>query len=524
MQGGFHGLRLKQLSLILLALICTSIFFWTWEKTPLLTALFPSQSRFLQLSSDIVLGSPLRRSASPKPHAYSETNTTTPTERETVNEHKQQSFAAAAPEGAGKSSVHLNKDDSRLATISAKEKGISKSVPEAGTITAQLQIAEADDSKQSDLNVARVAPMSMETSSVLVGKAVNNESSLFHGQACNYAKGKWILDSTRPSLYSGSGCKQWLSPMWACQLTNRTDFTFEKLRWLPKGCRMDEFSGPKFLKRLQDKTLAFIGDSLGRQQFQSLMCILSGGEHRPDVIDVGIEYGLVKARGAIRPDGWAYRFQTTNTTILFYWSASLCDLQPLNMKRGATDYAMHLDRPPAFLQRFIHRFDILLLNTGHHWNKGKLEANHWVMHVGGVPNTNRNIAEIGGAKNFTIHSIVKWINSQLPKYPGLKVFYRTISPRHFVNGDWNTGGSCDNTTPMSLGKELLQDESSDSVAAGAVKGTRVKLLDVTALSQLRDDGHISRYTIRPSPGMQDCLHWCLPGIPDTWNEILFLQL
>ncbi|KAI4294804.1 hypothetical protein MLD38_040880 [Melastoma candidum] len=119
---------------------------------------------------------------------------------------------------------------------------------------------------------------------------------------------------------------------------------------------------------MQDKTLAFIGDSLGRQQFQSMMCMVSGGEDRPDVLDVGVEYGLVKAPGSLRPDGWAYRFPSTNTTILYYWSASLSDLEPLNRTDPATEIAMHLDRPPAFLKQYIKNFDILVLNAGHHWN------------------------------------------------------------------------------------------------------------------------------------------------------------
>ncbi|TKY72883.1 trichome birefringence 16 [Spatholobus suberectus] len=146
------------------------------------------------------------------------------------------------------------------------------------------------------------------------------------------------------------------------------------------------------------------------------------------------------------------------------------------------------------------------------------------MHVGGVPNADKKIAVVGGAKNLTVHSVVSWLNSQLPEYPGLKVFFRTISPRHFVGGDWNTGGSCNSTTPMSVGKEILEEESADKVVANAVKGTRVKILDITALSQLRDEGHRSHFSITAKPGVQDCLHWCLPGIPDTWNEILFAQI
>ncbi|OIT35626.1 PREDICTED: protein trichome birefringence-like 14 [Nicotiana attenuata] len=81
---------------------------------------------------------------------------------------------------------------------------------------------------------------------------------------------------------------------------------------------MEEFAGVNFLKRMENETLAFIGDYLGRQQFQPLMCMITGGEDRPDVLDVGSEYGLVKARGAKQPDGWVYRFPSTQTTNFTY--------------------------------------------------------------------------------------------------------------------------------------------------------------------------------------------------------------
>ncbi|KAL0561901.1 hypothetical protein IC582_002346 [Cucumis melo] len=343
-------------------------------------------------------------------------------------------------------------------------------------------------------------------------------------KVCNYAKGRWVEDNKRP-WYSGFGCKQWLSIMWACRLTKRKDFSYEGYRWQPENCYMPEFERSSFLRRMQNKTLAFIGDSLGRQQFQSLMCMLTGGEESPEVEDVGREYGLAKAPGALRPDGWVYRFPNTNTTILYYWSASLSDLVPLNRTDPSTDIAMHLDQPPAFMRKFFHQFHVLVLNTGHHWNRGKLKANRWVMYVDGKPAEEKKPLDMGNAKNLTVYSIARWIDSQLPLHPhNLKVFFRTISPRHFFNGDWNTGGSCDNMIPMSGGSEVVQDGSSDIVVESALKGTKVKILDITAISQLRDEGHVSRYTRRAILNTSDCLHWCLPGIPDTWNELLIAQI
>lgn len=348
-------------------------------------------------------------------------------------------------------------------------------------------------------------------------------ASPYEPKECNHRNGRWVPDKRRP-LYSGFGCKQWLSESWSCRLTQRTDFDYEQFRWQPEACDMPEFEASQFLMRMQDKTIAYVGDSLGRQMFQSMMCMATAGKERADVEDVGEEYGFVLAPGAKRPDGWAYRFQSTNTTILYHWSSTLCDLEPLNPSDPATSYAMHLDRPPAFVRDNLHRIHVLVLNTGHHWNRGKLRANKWEMYVGGSPSHNKNIAAIWKAKNFTIHSVVKWLDAQLPRHPHLKSFYRSISPRHFFNGDWDTGGRCDSTSPLAKGSGISQNRSEDADAEGAVTGTRVRLLDVTALSRLRDEGHISRYSIKATQGIQDCLHWCLPGVPDTWNEILAAQL
>jgi hypothetical protein len=52
----------------------------------------------------------------------------------------------------------------------------------------------------------------------------------------------------------------------------------------------------------------------------------------------------------------------------------------------------------------------------------------------------------------------------------------------------------------------------------------VNMLNVTRMTALRKDGHLSVY-LNPSGPVtrykQDCSHWCLPGVPDTWNELLY---
>ncbi|CAE6112767.1 unnamed protein product [Arabidopsis arenosa] len=484
MKRGALRRRARDISVMLVVLVCATVVIWTWDKTPT-SAFLPPESHYLKLQSE-------------------EKVERLPT---ALNTETKDSYSLATPfvnkEGSKEDSPD-NKD-----TEEEEEKQMEEATGEARKTT---HIKETSSDPESNILASDEERTDGSTSTAHI-----------KNQACNYAKGKWVVDNHRP-LYSGSQCKQWLASMWACRLMQRTDFAFESLRWQPKDCSMEEFEGSKFLRRMKNKTLAFVGDSLGRQQFQSMMCMITGGKERLDVLDVGPEFGFITPEGGARPGGWAYRFPETNTTVLYHWSSTLCDIEPLNITDPATEHAMHLDRPPAFLRQYLHKINVLVMNTGHHWNRGKLNGNRWVMHVNGVPNTNKKLAALGNAKNFTIHSTVSWVNSQLPLHPGLKAFYRSLSPRHFVGGEWNTGGSCNNTTPMSIGKEVLQEESSDYSAGRAVKGTGVKLLDITALSHIRDEGHISRFSISAAPGVQDCLHWCLPGVPDTWNEILFAMI
>ncbi|KAG4203157.1 hypothetical protein ERO13_A05G383100v2 [Gossypium hirsutum] len=312
---------------------------------------------------------------------------------------------------------------------------------------------------------------------------------------CNYARGRWVADS-RPPLYAAQ-CK-YMERKWAWRLSSRTDFSYEGYRWQSVDCQKPEFEASHFLERMKDKIVAFVGDSLSRQQFESMMCMLTGGKESSDIEDVQFLY-----TGEIHHPGWGYRFR-----------------KPINATDPNTLNAMHLDRQPAFIRENIDHLNVLVMNTDQHWRKTLVSWDNEVMYVNGAPVQDRNLKNISNAMIFKVNNIVKWLDSKLASNPNLQVFFRTKSPTHFFKGDWDTGGRCDNTIPMTRGSEVFEDESSDKVVAAAVKGTRVKLLDITALSDLRDEAHNSYYG-KNSP---DCLHWCLPGVPDTWNELLNAQL
>uniref|UniRef100_A0A0D6QT21 Uncharacterized protein n=1 Tax=Araucaria cunninghamii TaxID=56994 RepID=A0A0D6QT21_ARACU len=566
--GGLAGLRGKQVSLTLIALICITFLIWGWESVPF-PYVFPieDQSRRIVLPDTMMLN-PLEKhfsgpsseiinssfvptggssliSAEKSPlKSESLPNVSSATEELTAEGSPPQSekeFLGGESALKTDAAVHSSSPENEAIESAAKnDEAVDSNSPEKDAIVQktssfETKANETVHSSSSELTskAHEAIPYSSSELTSKANKTVHSNSSENEGtvqksssletEVCDYSEGKWVEDSHRP-LYSGRKCKRWLSEMWACRLTQRPDFTYEQYRWQPDNCEMPEFNGHEFLKRMQSKTLAFVGDSLGRQQFQSMMCLITSGRDNLKVEDVGREYGLVRHRGALRPDGWAYRFPETNTTVLYYWSASLCRIEPLNRSDPFTYFAMHLDRPVWFLDENLHRFDVVVLNTGHHWNRGKINANKWVMYVNGQPKNDKVLRDIRAAQNLTVHSAVKWLDGRFNKYPNLRAFMRSISPRHFFNGDWDSGGSCNNFKLSSGVKGHLENRIHDPVAESAVKGTRVELLEITGFSQLRDEAHISKYTPRSKTGGQDCLHWCLPGVPDTWNELLFAQL
>lgn len=66
------------------------------------------------------------------------------------------------------------------------------------------------------------------------------------------------------------------------------------------------------------------------------------------------------------------------------------------------------------------------------------------------------------------------------------------------------------------------------------RGLHMQMINITQLSEYRKEGHPSIYrkqwgTVKenelsnPSSNA-DCIHWCLPGVPDVWNELLYAYI
>lgn len=108
----------------------------------------------------------------------------------------------------------------------------------------------------------------------------------------------------------------------------------------------------------------------------------------------------------------------------------------------------------------------------------------------------------------------------------------------YRGGTWNRGGHCHKEVRPLTEEEAraewqvpwinkyLEDEFHNSIKRKDV----VNYLDITTSTNYRSDGHGALYThdtkkfgLKPR-NRQDCSHFCLPGVPDTWNELILATL
>ncbi|KAG1369719.1 putative protein trichome birefringence-like 8 [Cocos nucifera] len=119
-----------------------------------------------------------------------------------------------------------------------------------------------------------------------------------------------------------------------------------------------------------------------------------------------------------------------------------------------------------------------------------------------------------------------------------EAFGRTLQTTYDINevdhsnGTWDNGGSCHTDTAPETKPGALELEAwNNEVISNMIEemkgyGRRVRLLNITYSTGFRKDGHPSshREPGTPADAPQDCSHWCLPGVPDLWNELLYAHL
>lgn len=340
---------------------------------------------------------------------------------------------------------------------------------------------------------------------------------------CDIFAGEWVPNPAGPA-YINETC-QFIEEHQNCMKNGRPDSEYLYWRWSPKNCELPQFNAMRFLEMMENKTWAFIGDSITRNHVQSMVCMLSKVE----------EAELFYHDEGYKSKGW--RFPSYNLTIYVIWSPFLTEATVFEDINGVStqDIELHLDRLDKKWADVYNNMDFMIFSSGKWFVKNAIYyENETIL---GCHRCQKNLTDLNieFAYRKTLKLVLNFIvNSD---HKGL-IFFRTSTPDHFEYGEWSTGGKCNRTIPFKEGeievkymqkmlRQIEIEEFESAVASASENSARLKLLDFTQLSLLRPDGHPGPYrqfypfaNDENAQVQYDCLHWCLPGPIDAWNDVI----
>ncbi|KAK6946594.1 PC-Esterase [Dillenia turbinata] len=328
-----------------------------------------------------------------------------------------------------------------------------------------------------------------------------SNASLKPSDGCNLFKGSWVYDKTYP-YYDKRTCP-FIEEQFDCEGNGRPDKNYLKYRWKPTSCDLPRFDGQDFLRRFKGKKILFVGDSLSLNQWESLTCM--------------VHAAVPKSSYNMSSKGKFKTFSIPDYGISISLNRLPFLVDQVEEKNGAVVKLDSIENGKAW-----KGYDMLIFNTWHWWFH-KAGNQKWdYLEVGGKRYKDMDRFE---AVKLALTTWSKWVDSNIDPTV-TKVYYQGISPTHYKGGEWKGGKSnCMNQTKPLPGSEYPAGPLPGSEVVPEVLSKMlnpVTLLDIAELSQLRVDGHPSAYG-KNSQG-NDCSHWCLAGVLDTWNQILFATL
>ncbi|KAL1336439.1 hypothetical protein AAHE18_10G063100 [Arachis hypogaea] len=354
---------------------------------------------------------------------------------------------------------------------------------------------------------------------VSVSEHRDNSVDEFLGEKeCDFFQGKWVWDESYP-LYDSKDCN-FLDDGFRCSENGRHDSFYTKWRWQPKHCNLPRFNATMMLEKLRNKRLVFAGDSIGRNQWESFLCMLSSVvTNKKSIYEVNGN-PITKHKGFL-----VFKFRDFNCTVEYYRAPFLVlqSRPPAGAARNIRT-TLKVDKMDwnSLKWRDAH---VLVLNTGHWWNHEKT--------IRGSMEVKMEM-KVEDAYRKSMETVLNWIQDNVNVNKS-QVFFRTYAPVHFRSGDWRSGGSCHLETLPELNMSLVPNDNWSQFKIGnsllsshknSTQLVKLKILNITEMTAQRKDGHSSIYYLGPNGGTaalhrQDCSHWCLPGVPDTWNELLY---
>ncbi|KAL2557930.1 Protein trichome birefringence-like 34 [Forsythia ovata] len=327
---------------------------------------------------------------------------------------------------------------------------------------------------------------------------------------CDLFSGKWVYDNITYPLYKENQCS-FMELDFACEKFCRKDLNYQKWRWQPHNCDLPRFNATALLEKLRGKKLVFVGDSLNRNQWVSMLCLIESS------IPSWSSKSLIWKGNSI-----VFKATDYNATIQFYWS-------PFLVESNCDEIKDHKGRARIIRFNAIEKHarqwtdaDMLIFDSFVWWLEPKMTL-LW----GSFGSSDAIYKEVGKSYRPYEMALNTWsdwleihINRRVKIGAETKVEIAIVNRANLKDG---YRGSDTDGRMMQIVESAIHELET--------RGLKIEYLNITQLSDYRKDAHPSVYRkfwVPPTEeqlanpnSYSDCVHWCLPGVPDVWNMILY---
>ncbi|CAI5465445.1 unnamed protein product [Closterium sp. Yama58-4] len=298
-------------------------------------------------------------------------------------------------------------------------------------------------------------------------------------RGCNYLKGSWVDTSTIPGYsppYSAS-CSQFSCDGAADGRKNPASFVWQPFP--PCSYQLWRMQPRVLLERYRNSVIAFVGDSLNDNLVDSFKCTLAAVT----------PFQHMRLRVGGRRYRKAVVLPAYNLTLVTIASGKLTRLVNTSSARVRVDgqWAALLPRTAAMV----------------------FTAGHWFFHQNFMSPVLKLRKSLKAVRDYI----------ECTNYPGVPLFV-SFSPAHDRTQCKAAGTPLNNiTTAIQVGDIRAMESLKEQ--RKLLARSRMRLVEITYMSMLRPDGHLNRGM---SGRRKDCSHWCLPGVPDAWSDVIYSML